>query len=65
LAACAAAGGGAFAATTVANEDEQRDRDGKASTGALVLTVQIKNAELQAKAEAALRDAGATDIHPA
>jgi hypothetical protein len=65
LAAGAAAGGGAFAATTVANEDEQRDRDGKASTGALVLTVQIKNAELQAKAEAALRDAGATDIHPA
>jgi hypothetical protein len=62
LAAGAAAGGGAFAATTVANAEEQRDRDGKAAAGALILAVQTKNAELQAKAEAALRDAGATDI---
>ncbi|WP_158804554.1 MULTISPECIES: hypothetical protein [unclassified Acidisoma] len=65
LAAGAAAGGGAFAATTVANDEEQRDRDGKASAGTLILTVQTKNADLHAKAEAALRDAGATDVVPA
>jgi hypothetical protein len=62
LVAGAAAGSGAVAATTVANDEERRDRDIMASAGALILTVQTKNTELHAKARAALRDAGATDI---
>lgn len=56
------AGGLAYALTSASNEDEQRDREGKAARGALILSVRAPSAEKRAEAETILRAAGATEI---
>jgi len=52
------AGGIAYAVSSVSNEDEQMDREHKAASGALVLSVRAPNAEKRAEAEAIMRAAG-------
>jgi hypothetical protein len=62
VAAGGAAGGGTFALHGAANGAEQQDRDVRAATGDLVLTVRVRTPALQSKAEAIMRAAGAADI---
>jgi hypothetical protein len=57
-----AAGGATFAAQGASNRLEQDERDTQAGLGELVLTVKAATDEKQAKAEAVLREAGATNI---
>ncbi len=56
------AGGVVHALSSLANKDEQEDRDAKAATGTLVLAVRTPTAEKRAEAEAILRAAGAMDM---
>jgi len=66
IAAAAAAGGlvggATFAVSSAANSGEQSDRDMKAATGTLILSVRTPNEEQRSKAEAILRATGGTDI---
>ena len=57
-----AAGGSVFAVQGAANLMEQNDREARAASGDLVLAVRATTAAKQAKAEAILRGAGATEI---
>lgn len=56
------AGGAAYAISSVANENEQEDRERKAASGTLVLSVRAMTSVKRDAAEAILRAAGATDV---
>jgi hypothetical protein len=56
------AGGAAFAISSAANGGEQSDREFKAATGTLILTVRAMTSAKRADAEAILRSAGATAL---
>jgi hypothetical protein len=56
------AGGAAYALSTASNRDEQEDRERRAATGTLVLSVRAPTAEKRQEAEAILRAAGAADV---
>ena len=56
------AGGAAFALSTAANRGEQDDREQKAATGTLILSVRIATVEKCDEAAAILRAAGATQV---
>jgi hypothetical protein len=56
------AGGAVFAVSSAANQGEQNDRDFKAATGHLVLSVRAMTPEKRAEAEAILRNAGASMV---
>jgi hypothetical protein len=56
------AGGIAYGLTSVANQDEQMDREQKAASGNLVLSVRTATAQKRTEAEAILRAAGARDM---
>jgi len=58
----AAAGGGAFAATSAADATDHAGREASAAVGELVLAVTARGPAQLAKAEAALREAGATTV---
>lgn len=62
VAAGAAVGGATYAASTVANNQEQRELDERASTGRLILSVRAPTEEKRFTAEAIMRNAGAADI---
>ncbi len=62
VAAGAVAGGATFAVTNAADESEQQDRDVKAASGELILSVRAPTLEKMAEAEGILRAAGAIDI---
>lgn len=53
-----AAGGVAYALSSAFNEGEQMDREAKAATGSLVLSVRTPTAEKRAEAETILLEAG-------
>lgn len=57
-----AAGGSIFAVHDAANRMEQTQRDDRASTGSLLLTVRAPTAAKLSEAQAILRAAGATEI---
>jgi hypothetical protein len=57
-----AAGGIAYLLSSASNQDEQADRERKAASGLLVLSVRARNAEKRAKAEMILRAAGGTEL---
>lgn len=61
-AAGALAGGGIFAAATASNDAEHADRAHAARQGTLVLTAMLQAPGDAARAEAAMREAGATDV---
>lgn len=65
LGAGALAGGATFAATKVADDQEQQDRDAKAAAGELLLAVRTPDAVKRAEAEQILRAAGALEVHAA
>jgi hypothetical protein len=56
------AGGVAYALSSMANEDEQIDRDCKAARGELILSVRAPNVEKRAEALAILRAAGGMEL---
>ena len=56
------AGGAAYALSSVANRGEQEDREVKAATGRLILSVRTPDAEKRNEAEAILRAAGASEV---
>ena len=58
----ALAGGATFAATKSADEQEQQDRDVKATAGALLLSVRTPDAASRSEAERILRTAGALEV---
>jgi len=65
--AAAVVGGGmfgtaAYAISSVTNSEEQEDREHKAATGTLVLSVRTPNEEKRSDAEVILRSAGATSV---
>jgi len=62
VAAGSAAGGGAYALQGAANNAEQHDRESRASSGTLILTVRTPTAAKRAEAEAILHQAGATAV---
>lgn len=62
LAAGAVVGGATYAVSSAANEQEQVERDVRASTGRLILSVRAPTAAKRSEAEAILRGAGATDL---
>lgn len=55
-------GGATWAASSAANADTQADRDAKAASGLLVLSVRAPTPAKRAEAETLLRQAGGTDI---
>lgn len=55
-------GGATFAVTKAADDQEQQDRDGKAMTGALLLSVRAPDAAKRVEAEGILRAAGALEV---
>jgi hypothetical protein len=57
-----AAGGTAYAVGSAANANEQHDRDAKADSGTLVLSVRAPTAQKRSEAEAILREAGGMDV---
>jgi len=57
-----AAGGLTFAATSAGNQAEQTERDARASTGGLELSVRTRGADKVEAATAILRNAGATHV---
>jgi hypothetical protein len=57
-----AAGGGVFAASTAASEAQHDQRNDAARDGELVLAVNLRDVEEAGKAEAAMREAGATRV---
>jgi hypothetical protein len=56
------AGGVAYALSSMANEDEQIDRDCKAARGELILSVRAPNVDKRAEALAILRAAGGMEL---
>lgn len=62
LLAGAAAGGVTYAASSVANDAEQQDREVKAAFGELILSVRAPTAAKRQAAAAIMRAAGATEI---
>ena len=58
----AIAGGIVYALSSAANQAEQWDRERKATTGALILSVHTSTAEKRVDAEAILRAAGGTQL---
>jgi hypothetical protein len=56
------AGGGVFAASTAASDAQHDQRAAAARHGELVLAVNLRDAAEAGKAEAAMRDAGATRV---
>jgi hypothetical protein len=56
------AGGAAYAISSAANSDEQTDRERKAATGGLVLSVRTPSPAKRGEAEVILNSAGATLI---
>ena len=56
------AGGLAHGLSSVANRDEQRDRESRAATGELILSVRTASGAKRTEAEAILRKAGGTLI---
>ncbi len=56
------AGGAAYALSSASNSDEQQERELKAATGALVLSVRTPSTEKREEAEAILRASGATEL---
>jgi hypothetical protein len=62
VAAGAAAGAITHAVSTAANTAEQAEREITAAAGHLAISVQVPTAEKEAKAQAILHTAGATDI---
>lgn len=56
------AGGAAYALSSVSNDGEQMDRELKASSGTLVLSVRAPDGAKQAAAEAILRESGGTKV---
>ncbi len=57
-----AAGGIAYLLASASNEGEQEDRQRKAASGLLVLSVRAPNAEKRAEVEMILRAAGGTEL---
>ena len=55
-------GSAAFAISSATNSEEQEDREHKAATGTLVLSVRVPNETKRSEAEAILRSLGATSI---
>jgi len=55
-------GGAAYAISSATNSEEQQDRERKAATGTLVLSVRASNEAKRREAEAILRSVGATSI---
>jgi hypothetical protein len=55
-------GSAAYAISSAASSEEQQDREHKAASGRLVLSVRTPDAAKRGKAEAVLRSAGATSI---
>jgi hypothetical protein len=55
-------GSAAFAISNATNSEEQEDREHKAATGTLVLSVRVPNETKRSEAEAILRSLGATSI---
>jgi hypothetical protein len=62
IAVAAIAGGIVYALSSAANQAEQGDRERKAVTGALILSVHTPTAEKRVDAEAILRAAGGTQL---
>lgn len=56
------AGGAAFALSSASNASEQEDRERKAASGTLVLSVRAETTEKRAEAVAILRASGASEI---
>jgi len=54
-------GGGTYAISTAANDQEQREREARATAGALILAVRAPTREKRETAGAILRAAGGTD----
>lgn len=61
----ALAGGATFVVTKASDDQEQRDRDARASAGALLLSVRAPDAARQAEAEGIMRSAGALEVRAA
>jgi hypothetical protein len=57
-----AVGGAAYAISSSANSGEQTDRERKAASGSLVLSVRAPTAEKRREAEDILKSAGATSV---
>jgi hypothetical protein len=55
-------GGAVYALSSAANEDEQMDRERKAASGTLILSVRAMTPERRAEAEAILRSSGGTAV---
>jgi hypothetical protein len=62
VAAGAAVGGATYAVSSAANDKEQEELDARASLGQLILSARTPTEAQRSKAEAILRDAGATDV---
>jgi hypothetical protein len=62
LAAGAVAGGATYAVSSAANEQEQAERDMRASMGRLILSARAPTTAKRSEAETILRDTGATDV---
>lgn len=62
VAAGAAAGGATYAVSSAANNQEQEELDARASLGRLILSARTPTESQRSKAEAILRDSGATDL---
>jgi hypothetical protein len=56
------AGGVAYAISTASSDDEQADREQKATSGLLILSVRAPSAEKRAEAEMILRAAGGKQL---
>ncbi len=56
------AGGAAFALSSASNEDERMDRERRAASGELVLSVRAPTADKQAEAAEILRGAGGVEL---
>jgi len=56
------AGGVAYALTSASNDEEQLDREAKAASGALVLSVRAPTAAKREEAQAVLRASGGRDV---
>lgn len=56
------AGGAVFAISSAANSEEQEDREHKAATGTLILSVRAPDAAKRSEAETILSSAGATSV---
>ena len=57
-----ASGGGVFAAATAASEGQSEERNEAAASGQLVLAVNLRDVNEASKAEAAMREAGASRV---